>query len=182
MKKALYRSPLGTMTILADDQSLYGLWFNDQKYFGGHYKLNEINNGITPQAHITMEWLDQYFSGLQPSYDKLNINPKVTPFQRRVYQVLEKMPYGETVTYQEISNAIQAGNELKKNLSRAVGNAVSHNQILLIIPCHRVIASNGQIGGYAGGVKRKQALLKLESTGRFQSVTNAPFDMKNHHL
>lgn len=164
MKKTLYRSPLGLMTILADDQSLYGLWFNDQKHFGGHYKLNEIDNGTTQQARITMEWLDQYFAGLRPSYDKLNISPKVTPFQHQVYQVLEKVPYGETVTYQELSNAIQAGNGSKKNLSRAVGNAVSHNQALLVIPCHRVIASNGALNGYAGGIKRKQALLELEST------------------
>lgn len=162
MKKTFYYSPLGMMTILADNQALYGLWFNDQKYFGGHYNLAEIEKGVPDQTQKTINWLNQYFAGQNPSYDGLHIKPKSTPFQSQVYQALEKVPYGQTTTYKELSDIIQHNAEPKKNLSRAVGNAVGHNQILLIIPCHRVVASNGAITGYAGGIERKRALLKLE--------------------
>ncbi|MRN07197.1 methylated-DNA--[protein]-cysteine S-methyltransferase [Lactobacillus sp. 0.1XD8-4] len=124
--------------------------------------LAEIEKGVPDQAQKTINWLNQYFAGQNPSYDGLHIKPKSTPFQSQVYQALEKVPYGQTTTYKELSDIIQHNAEPKKNLSRAVGNAVGHNQILLIIPCHRVVASNGAITGYAGGIERKRALLKLE--------------------
>lgn len=162
MKKTAYTSPLGPMTILADDHFLYGVWFNDQKYFGGHYNLKEIKEGTSAQAQATIDWLNKYFAGQQPSRSHLNIKPAATPFQNQIYRALCRVHYGHTITYQALADAIQAGQTTKKNLSRAVGNAVGHNQILLIIPCHRVIGSNGSLTGYAGGIERKKALLKFE--------------------
>lgn len=161
MKKTFYNSPLGKITILTDEQFLYGLWFNNQKHFGGHYNLEEISKGMTTQAEKTINWLDNYFAGQNPTLNGINLNPQTTAFQEKVYQVLKKVPYGRTITYKELSNLIQSGHPVK-NLSRAVGNAVGHNQILLIIPCHRVISSNGSLTGYAGGLIRKKKLLTLE--------------------
>lgn len=163
MKKFPYNSPLGAMTILADDHFLYGLWFNDQKHFGGRYDLDEIVMGMTDQAQVAISWLNRYFSGQNPSDHDLHLNPQTTAFQSQVYQALGKVPYGQTTTYKDLSDAIQAGKTTKKNLSRAIGNAVGHNPILLIIPCHRVLGSDGSLTGYAGGIERKKSLLKLET-------------------
>lgn len=161
MKKTFYNSPLGQITILANDQAVYGLWFDDQKYYGGHYDLSLIEQGMTEQAEKVIKWLDNYFAGQNPCLDGIVLNPHTTEFQKKVYHALLKVPYGETVTYKELPDLIQSGHP-RKNLSRAVGNAVGRNQILLLIPCHRVIGSNGSLTGYAGGLARKKKLLKLE--------------------
>lgn len=161
MKKTFYNSPLGKMTILADDEALYGLWFNDQKHFGGRYYLNKIAYGPSKMADKTINWLDHYFNGQKPSLADIVFAPQVTEFQKKVYQNLQNVPYGQTITYKELSDAIQ-NEQSKKNLSRAVGNAVGRNQILILIPCHRVIGSDGALTGYAGGLDRKEVLLNLE--------------------
>lgn len=161
MKKTFYNSPLGKMTILADDEALYGLWFNDQKHFGGRYDLNKIAYDSSKMADKTINWLDHYFNGQKPSLSDIVLAPQVTEFQKKVYQNLQNVPYGQTITYKELSDAIQ-NEQSKKNLSRAVGNAVGRNQILILIPCHRVIGSDGALTGYAGGLDRKEALLNLE--------------------
>lgn len=161
MKKIFYNSPLGKMTILADDKVLYGLWFNDQKHFGGRYDLNKIAYGPSKMADKTINWLDHYFNGQKPSLTDIVLAPQVTEFQKRVYQNLQNVPYGQTITYKELSDAIQ-NEQSKKNLSRAVGNAVGRNQIFILIPRHRVMGSNGALTGYAGGLDRKEALLNLE--------------------
>ncbi|MCC4397530.1 methylated-DNA--[protein]-cysteine S-methyltransferase [Lactobacillus reuteri] len=161
MKKTFYDSPLGKMTILADDQFLYGLWFNGQKNFGGHYNLDMIEQGTSESSQKTIEWLKRYFAGQNPSLGGLTLAPAMTPFQKKVYQALKRVPYGRTVTYKELSDAIQT-EQPAKNLSRAVGNAIGRNQILLLLPCHRVVGSNGSLTGYAGGLERKKSLLKLE--------------------
>lgn len=163
MKKTFYNSPLGKMTILADDKALYGLWFNDQKHFGGRYDLNKIAYGPSKMADKTINWLDQYFNGQKPSLADIVLAPQVTEFQKKVYQNLQNVPYGQTITYKELSDAIQ-NEQSKKNLSRAIGNAVGRNQILILIPCHRVIGSDGALTGYAGGLDRKEALLNLEGS------------------
>ena len=161
MKKNFYNSPLGKMTILADDEALYGLWLNEQKYFGGRYDLNKIAYDSSKMADKTINWLDHYFNGQKPSLSDIVLAPQVTEFQKKVYQNLQNVPYGQTITYKELSDAIQ-NEQSKKNLSRAVGNAVGRNQILILIPCHRVIGSDGALTGYAGGLDRKEALLNLE--------------------
>ena len=107
MKKNFYNSPLGNMTILADDEALYGLWFNDQKYFGGRYDLNKIAYDSSKMADKTINWLDHYFNGQKPSLSDIVLAPQVTEFQKKVYQNLQNVPYGQTITYKELSAAIQ---------------------------------------------------------------------------
>lgn len=154
------------MTILADNQFLYGLWFNDQEHFAEHYKLDQVVSGISSQAERAINWLDQYFAGQKPSLQGLHFKAQVTPFQKKVYQTLLTIPYGKTISYQEIANKLE-NHHKSRGMARAVGNAVARNQILLMIPCHRVVASNGALTGYAGGLDRKKALLELEGLDIF---------------
>lgn len=114
-------------------------------------------------------------AGQNPSLDGLILNPHTTEFQKKVYQALLKVPYGKTITYKELSNLIQSGYP-RKNLSRVVGNAIGQNQILLLIPCHRVIGSNGSLTGYAGGLARKKELLKLEGALKMNNEQLSPSD------
>lgn len=157
-----YTSPLGEMTILADDQALYGLWFNDQKYFGAGYDLAAYPQGRSRQGQAAIDWLTQYFAGQNPDPSLLKLKLQTTPFRQKVYQALLTVPYGETVTYKQLSDQLQ-GAHPSQNLARAVGGAIAHNPIMLVIPCHRVVGTNGQLTGYSGGLARKKALLKLES-------------------
>lgn len=162
MKKMSYNSPLGKMTALADENHLLGLWFNDQKYFGGSYEINTVKTGMNDILKRTFNWLDEYFAGKNPDPAVIPIKEKTTPFRSQVYQTLSTIPYGETTTYKELSDLLQNGSSTKKNLARAIGNAVGHNQILLLVPCHRVLGSDNSLTGYAGGLERKKALLELE--------------------
>jgi methylated-DNA-[protein]-cysteine S-methyltransferase len=157
MKKTTYESPLGQMIILADNNALYGLWFADQKYCGGKFDLSKFENGQTVQSKKASAWLDQYFAGQAPTTQGINLQPQATSFQKAVFHELLKVPCGETTTYKDLA--------VKLNSSpRAVGNAVARNQILLLIPCHRVLGTDGALTGYAGGLTRKRALLKLEGS------------------
>ena len=157
-----YLSPLGQLLLLANDEALLGLWFTDQKYYGASYPLAEAvaqENKIT--AEVT-DWLEAYFAGQQPPIALLSLAPAVTTFREKVLRILQDIPYGEVVTYQQIVDRLKATYGEKIGSARAVGGAVGHNPISIIIPCHRVIGSNGSLTGYAGGLARKQALLRLE--------------------
>lgn len=156
-----YQSPIGLIIILADTTSLKGLWFKHQTYFGGHYPLSQIPIQTNDIIERTKIWLDLYFAGLQPQVDSSLLAPDVTNFQRQVYQILSTIPYGHTTTYKDISDIITTQN-LKPSSPRAVGRAISHNPISLLIPCHRVLGSNGSLTGYAGGLDRKTFLLNHE--------------------
>lgn len=158
----LYHSPLGDMTLVSDDQNILGLWFNDQKYFAANYDMKTIKDELNEPNKRASEWLTAYFDGERPSPQSLQLDPQVTEFRKRVLNVLQQIPYGQTMSYKEISDALQNNVAKKTNSSRAVGGAVGHNPISIIIPCHRVIGSDGSLTGYAGGVNRKIALLKLE--------------------
>lgn len=158
----LYLSPLGDMTLVSDDQNILGLWFNDQKYFAANYDMKTIKDELNEPNKRASEWLTAYFDGERPSPQSLQLDPQVTEFRKRVLNVLQQIPYGQTMSYKEISDALQNNVAKKTNSSRAVGGAVGHNPISIIIPCHRVIGSDGSLTGYAGGVNRKIALLKLE--------------------
>lgn len=157
MKKITYASPLRPMIMLTDDKALYGLWFADQKYCGGHFDLNAFDNGYTAQSKKVIAWLDQYFAGQAPSISGIILAPQATSFQKAVYHELLQIPFGQTTTYKALAAKVNS-------LPRAIGNAIARNQILLIIPCHRVLGANGALTGYAGGLERKQALLKLEGS------------------
>lgn len=162
MFKDHYQSPLGTITLLSDGQHLLGLWFEGQTYYGAKYDLKQIPTGQPAPIRKARQWLDDYFVGDDPDPKQVPVQPATTSFRQKVYKVLQEVPYGTTTTYKELSDQLQQGVANKKNLARAVGNAVGHNPILLIIPCHRVLGSDGSLTGYAAGLDRKKALLSME--------------------
>lgn len=157
-----YDSPLGGITLAATSNKLCGLWFDGQKYFGSTLQgKNEEEE--TPILHQTRQWLDIYFAKGQPDFFP-PIQLTGTPFQQTVWNILCSIPYGETRTYKEVAaeTARQLG---RPHMSaQAVGNAVGHNPISILIPCHRVVGTNGSLTGYAGGTDRKLALLQIEHT------------------
>lgn len=155
-----YLSPLGSILIAIDDEGLTGLWFDNQKYYATHLDPNykEEHHEILEQ---TKRWLDMYFSGKNPDFIP-PIHMIGTKFQKRVWNHLLRIPYGETTTYGEISKAVALDWKIDRMSAQAIGQAVGHNEISIIIPCHRVVGRNGSLTGYAGGINRKYSLLQLE--------------------
>lgn len=162
MIKYEYASPFGPMTMLASNEALYGLWFNDQKYFGAKYDLDQISVGKNTIIEQTSGWLDQYFTGQNPDPYAIPLTIQATPYRSHILKALHDVPTGSTITYQELAKKAAPDQSIAKGAARAVGGAVAHNPILILIPCHRVIGSNGSLTGYAGGTERKLALLRLE--------------------
>lgn len=157
---AHYSSPLGGITLAGDGESLTGLWFDGQKYFGSTLDEDRAENGL-PVFEQTMEWLDAYFDGKIPDFTP-PLKMLGTEFRKRVWDILQKIPYGELVSYGEIAAELAKREGLERMSARAVGGAVGHNPVSIIVPCHRVIGSNGRLTGYAGGIDKKIALLRLE--------------------
>lgn len=155
-----YQSPLGGITLASDGFFLTGLWFDGQKYFAdtvsGHVRTKQV-----PVFRQVARWLDIYFSGKEPSFMP-PIKIQTTPFRKQVSEIMLAIPYGHTATYGEIAVQIERQNGGGRMSAQAVGGAVSHNCISLIIPCHRVVGANGKLTGYAGGIDRKIKLLQLE--------------------
>lgn len=155
-----YDSPLGGMTIASNGSEMTGLWFEGQKYFGdtlsGEYKEKAL-----PVFKETRKWLDIYFGGHDPGFTP-PLKLETTPFRKAVWQILLTIPFGQTMTYGEIANHIAKQKGLAKMSAQAVGGAVGHNAISIIIPCHRVVGTNGSLTGYAGGMEKKVQLLTLE--------------------
>jgi methylated-DNA-[protein]-cysteine S-methyltransferase len=155
-----YKSPLGNITLASDGLSITGLWFNGQKFFADSLdKNNEVK--FLPIFDETIKWLDIYFSGKAPNFTP-KIKMKTTDFRKAVWEIMLTIPYGQTMTYGEIANIISKQKGLRRMSAQAVGGAVAHNSISLIIPCHRVIGTNGNLTGYAGGIDKKIKLLTLE--------------------
>lgn len=155
-----YNSPLGGITLASDGECLIGLWFDGQKYFADtldkDYETKEL-----PIFEQTKRWLDIYFSGQEPDFiPPLAMN--TTPFRKAVWEIMLTIPYGKTMTYGEIASKIAAQKGIATISAQAVGGAVGHNSISLIIPCHRVVGTNGSLTGYAGGIDKKIQLLELE--------------------
>lgn len=155
-----YRSPLGGILLAADEIGLTGLWFDGEKYFADNLPAEHIEQE-TPVLSAAVRWLDIYFSGKEPDFTP-PLHPIGSPFRQAVWAILLEIPYGKTVTYGEIARQIAAQQGLLKMSAQAVGGAVGHNEISVIIPCHRVVGTGGSLTGYAGGIDRKTALLKLE--------------------
>nr|WP_300324532.1 methylated-DNA--[protein]-cysteine S-methyltransferase [uncultured Anaerostipes sp.] len=155
-----YHSPLGNILLAADQIGLTGLWFEGQKYFA-LYLDKEHEEKEVPILKQTKEWLDIYFSGKEPDF-KLPLHFTGTDFQNEVWEILSAIPYGQTTTYGEIAKQIAAKRGLARMSAQAVGGAVGHNEISIIVPCHRVVGSNGSLTGYAGGIDKKVKLLTLE--------------------
>lgn len=155
-----YDSPLGGILLAADVVGLTGLWFDGAKYFADNL----------PPAHTAQEtpilaeakhWLDVYFAGREPNFTP-PLHPVGSPFRQAVWEMLLQIPYGETTTYGELARQLAAQHGLPRMSAQAVGGAVGHNEISLIIPCHRVVGANGSLTGYAGGIDKKIKLLELE--------------------
>lgn len=155
-----YQSPIGDILLAADDIGLTGLWFEGQKYFA-LYLDKEHEEKEIPVLKRTKDWLDIYFAGKEPDFS-VPIHFTGTDFQNEVWEILCSIPYGQTMTYGEIGKKIAAKRGLKSMSAQAVGGAVGHNGISVIVPCHRVVGANGSLTGYAGGIDKKIKLLQLE--------------------
>ncbi len=157
-----YNSPVGKLLLASDGENLTGLWIENQKYYGAGLEKEQSEQENLPVFIKTKEWLRRYFAGERPNPAELSLKPGGSVFRQNVLQILQEIPYGETITYGEIAKKI-AEKEGKKSMSgQAVGGAVGHNPISIIIPCHRVVGSNGSLTGYAAGIDTKIQLLHLE--------------------
>ena len=155
-----YTSPLGGITMAGDGTALTGLWFDGQKYYAETLSREREEKNL-PVFEMTDRWLDLYFGGKQPDFTPPLIM-RTSAFRRAVWEILLTIPYGQTMTYGEIALILAEKRGLPRMSAQAVGGAVGHNAISLIIPCHRVVGANGSLTGYAGGLDKKEALLKLE--------------------
>lgn len=154
-----YLSPLGIIRLESDGEYLTGLWFDKSKDSNKHMVNNEYKNlSIFDE---TQKWLDIYFSGFNPGFTP-KYKVKTTEFQKSVYEIMLKIPYGKTITYSDIAKEIANARGIKKMSAQAIGHAVGTNQICIIIPCHRVMGANNNLTGYGGGILNKIKLLELE--------------------
>lgn len=153
-------SPLGEITLRSDGEALTGLWFADDK----HYGTKDIAGAALAGLDVFMqaeEWLAEYFAGREP---KVSVPLKLqgSEFQMQVWRLLQDIPYGRLVTYGDVAKKIAAQKGVARMSAQAVGGAVGHNPLCIIVPCHRVVGANGSLTGYGGGMWRKVRLLELE--------------------
>lgn len=156
-----YFSPIGTLILESDGENLTGLWINNQKYSPNSLKGYQENADLEVFKN-TKKWLDCYFKGEKPDFD-ISIKLEGTPFRKAVWKILCEIPHGKVITYGDIAKKIANQNGIKKMSARAIGGAVGHNPISIIVPCHRVIGSSGSLTGYGGGIDAKIKLLELEN-------------------
>ena len=157
-----YDSPLGGILLAADESGITGLWFDGQKYFARDLPAERVEQN-TPALAEAKRWLDIYFTGGEPDFTP-PLHPIGSGFRQAVWNILLQIPYGQTTTYGEIARQLAAKQGLARMSAQAIGGAVGHNEISIIIPCHRVVGTNGSLTGYAGGIDRKVKLLELEHT------------------
>ena len=155
---SIYLAPTGKITLASDGESLCGLWNGEHKYICE----NMMHRDDLPVFADTKKWLDKYFAGGKPGIEELPLAPAGSEFRKAVWKLLCEIPYGETVTYGDIAKIMARKMNKAKMASQAVGGAVGHNPISIIIPCHRVVGANGNLIGYGGGIKIKVKLLEHE--------------------
>ena len=155
-----YQSPSGEILLAADDIGLTGLWFDGEKFYADSLDP-EHEERMVPVFELVKKWLDIYFSGRKPDFMP-PVHMIGSEFRRQVWKILREIPYGETITYGALAKRIAEEKGLKRMSAQAVGGAVGHNEISIIIPCHRVVGSDGSLTGYAGGIDKKERLLMLE--------------------
>ena len=166
-----YSSPLGGILLAADEIGLTGSWFDGEKYFAGNLPAEHVERQ-TPILAEAARWLDIYFTGKEPGFTP-PLHPIGSAFRQAVWEILLQIPYGQTTTYGEIARQLAEKQGLSRMSAQAVGGAVGHNEISIIIPCHRVVGTNGSLTGYAGGIDKKVKLLEWEHadmTGFFVPV------------
>ena len=157
-------SPVGKITLACDSdgRNIVGLWIEGQKYFGKSVPETILQDHDMPVFSIAKQWLDRYFAGENPSISELSLAPIGGEFRQTVWKLLCEIPYGEITTYGEIAKRVAERLGKENMSSQAVGGAVGHNPISIMIPCHRVVGTNGSLTGYAGGISIKKKLLELE--------------------
>lgn len=155
-------SKMGNLLLSSDEEALTGLWIVDQKYFAKTLGNDYEKKGDLKVFEDTEKWLNRYFSGERPSPSELKLNPRGSEFQKAVWNILLKIPYGKVITYGEIAEDMAKIRNKKKMAARAVGGAVGHNPISIIIPCHRVVGKGKKLTGYASGIENKIKLLEFE--------------------
>lgn len=153
-----YTSPLGEMILACDEAGLVGVWFVGQKYYPEKATFQPVSHPILSR---TVEWLEKYFKGLKPAVLP-PLHLRGSEFQLQVWSLLCEIPYGETLTYSDLARKIASKRGMPSMSAQAVGGAVGHNPISILIPCHRVVGANGSLTGYAGGLERKEWLLAWE--------------------
>ncbi len=155
-----YSSPLGGILLAADEIGLTGSWFDGEKYFADNLPAEHAERQ-TPILAEAARWLDIYFTGKEPGFTP-PLHPIGSAFRQAVWEILLQIPYGRTTTYGEIARQLAEKQGREKMSAQAVGGAVGHNEISVIIPCHRVVGTSGSLTGYAGGIDKKVKLLELE--------------------
>ena len=156
-----YQSPLGEIVIASDDTAITSLWLVGQRHFDIELE-GCIADKDLPIFDEVSHWLDIYFTGNNPG-EIPAVHMNGTLFQLEVWQILQTIPYGKLITYREIAEIIAKKRGIAKMSARAVGNAIGRNPISILVPCHRVVGSNGKLTGYASGIEKKIKLLKLEN-------------------
>lgn len=166
---------LGNISIVSDGENIVGIWLDGQKYFASGLKEQPVLKDSIPVLVKTRKWFDSYFAGKRPSISEIPLAPSGSEFRQLIWKLLCEIPYGETATYGELAKKAAELLGKQSMSAQAVGGAVGHNPISIIIPCHRVIGSDGSLTGYAGGIEKKKILLYHELN------TKVHENLKRHH-
>lgn len=157
-----YDAPVGDIFLACDEENMIGLWIGEQKYIDKTMPKEIVEDSEYPILKRTVQWLDEYFAGKQPRIGDLPLAPAGGEFRQMVWEILTEIPYGGLTTYGEIAKKVAERTGRDRMSAQAVGGAVGHNPISIIIPCHRVVGANGSLTGYAGGIEKKMMLLTHE--------------------
>lgn len=160
--ESTYESPVGLLTLTARGEWLTGLWINGQVHGRCGLDGKNVIPRETPALTAAKRWLDAYFSGRRPSADDIGVILEGSPFRQMVWHIIRRIPYGQVRTYGDIASEIAVRLGRSSMSAQAVGGAVGHNPVAIIIPCHRVVGAKGKLTGYAGGMDKKMALLQFE--------------------
>lgn len=158
----IYNSPVGKLTIASNEKNVVGLWLDGQKYYMEVLEDKEYQEKETKVIKLAEKWLDKYFNNEKPEIDELPIEFIGSDFRKQIWKILSKIPYGKVITYGDIAKQIAKRKGIRTMSAQAVGGAIAHNPISVIVPCHRVVGANGSLTGYSGGVKVKIKLLEFE--------------------
>lgn len=157
-----YKSPVGEILLVSDEKNIIGLWIDEQKYTENTMPKDIIEKDDVPVLQEGIAWLDDYFAGKKPKLSRLPLAPIGGEFRQQVWKILAEIPYGELTTYGRVAKEVAKRMGKDRMSAQAVGGAVGHNPISIIIPCHRVVGTNGSLTGYGGGIEKKVKLLEHE--------------------